>query len=262
MKTLRNKSGYSLVELLVVMSIVGLLAGIGLTTVKGVLKSFESSDRVRGMVSAALSNARVMAIAKGKYAGVRFQRNADGQQYMIFIEQDSGVGPGDVLLSGMAGFRAVTGRNPIRLPSGGSVMDLKVKTDYTILNSYTTEIDVISDLHIDQDSKLLDAEIFSVVFDKTGKLVFCHLRVGFTATDGGDIFNTSATGTGMFLEDECDSVADVFVVEGLQLELSRNNFVIVDRNEFDSVPAGERWSKYLQYLKPVYINPYTGELID
>ena len=247
-----------------VISVMGLLAGIGITAVKGVIRSFESSDRVTDMVAAALSNARALAMAStdSDYVGVRFQRNADGDQYMIFIEQDDNVGTGHTLFGGMAGFRAVKGRNPIRLPSGGSVMDLKTKTDYTVAESYKSEDDVDVDTLIDDDSKLLDAETFSIVFNNSGKLIFCHMRVGFSASAGGDIFNTNASGAGMFLEDEFNTTTNLFEKAGLQLELSRNKLVIIDKLEFDTIPSDQRWSKYLSDIEPIYINPYTGELID
>jgi len=270
MRLRTKKSGFSLTELIVVMSIVGVLAGIGLPAVKQVIKSFESSDRVKDVVAAAMSNARARALARNTYTGIRFQRNAAGDQYMIFIEQDENVGPGHLQLSGKLSFRAIQGKNPVRLPRQGAVMDLRIKDNYAIIKAYETDrhvrvvdldgIDyVTSNLSIDEARELIDAETFSVIFSPQGKLVISNLRVAHVVVvdqvlaGGGDIFNES--GYGMFVQD------DIAGVEGLQLEPSRNNFVIVDIAKFNAAPVGERYSRCLQYLKPIYINPYSGELI-
>jgi prepilin-type N-terminal cleavage/methylation domain-containing protein len=270
MRLRTKKSGFSLTELLVAMSVVGVLAGIGLPAVKQVIKSFESSDRVKDVVAAAMSNARARALARNTYTGIRFQRNAAGDQYMIFIEQDENVGPGHAQLQMKPGFRAIQGKNPVRLPRQGAVMDLRIKDDYSLITAYTTDRHVrvldsggaidyeLSDESIDKAHELLDAETFSVIFSPQGKLVMSDLRVAHVGVNdvdsgGGDVFDIS--GCGMFVQD------DIAGVEGLQLEPSRNNFVIVDIAKFNAAPVGERYSRCLQYLKPIYVNPYNGELI-
>jgi len=267
MRLRTKKSGFSLTELIVVMSIIGVLAGIGLPAVKQVIKSFESSDRVKDVVAAAMSNARARALARGKYTGIRFQRNAEGDQYMVFIEHDENVGPG---ISGNAGFRAVKGRNPIRLPKRGAMVDMRLKTDYVVPLPHTTEISLIPsqsppaltdadrNFYLTKENVLRDLQTFSVIFSKEGKLVLRTLKVSY-ATDNGvdvgrDIFDTD--GAAMFTHDGNGNP-----IEGLQIESSRNHFVIIDKNLFNAAPSTGRWTSYLQSLKPFYANPYTGELI-
>lgn len=271
MRQRTKKTGFSLTEILVSMSIIGILAGIGLPAVKQVVKSFESASRLEGVVSAAMSNARAMAQARDQYIGIRFQQTPQGEQYMVFIEQDNDVGPGHVLLQMNPGFRALKGKNPIRLPKRGAVMDLRIKNNYIDIEAYLTDrsvkvedvfgvVDLVaSNAGIDQEWELLDAMTFSVVFSPQGKLVITNLRVAHSNSNGGEVFNRS-TNDSMFIQDDIYTVPDA--VQGLQLEPSRNNFIIVDKNKFNSIPAGERYSRYLQYLKAVYINPYTGELIS
>lgn len=276
MNAKRKKRGVTLTELLVTMAALGVLAGIGISAVKGVMSAFESSDRTQDVISAALASARATAIMEEKYeyAGVRFQQDKNGDQYMIFIVQDDEVGP---WIAGNLGFRAVTGRNPIRLPRGGGVMDLRIKTDYTPSTiadpSYETEtsVEVIGDdsasnANIDETKELLDVMTFSVIFSSSGKLILHTLKVAHddAVGGGGDIFNTLVNvkdmGIGMFIEDE-NPVSGIPPVEGLQIESSRNQFVIFNKTSFAQQPVNKRWTGYLQSLEPVFINPYSGRLV-
>jgi prepilin-type N-terminal cleavage/methylation domain-containing protein len=248
MRVRPKKSGFSLTELLVAMSIIGILAGIGLPAVKQVVKAFESSDRVRDAVGAAMSNARARALARGKYTGVRFQRNADGDQYMVFIEHDdTGSAPAD-------GFRPVIGRNPIRLPRSGLVMDMNIRTD--ILNaSNPAYLPLTTDAQIDTPQEIVDASTLCIIFSPAGKLVMHDVRIWEGA---GDVFN---------IDTEVDLgnailYIDSYPADGLGEEVSRNHFVIVDKSKLNAAPVAERYTSYFQHLKPVYVNPYTGELID
>ncbi len=264
-----KKSGLTLTELIVTMSIVAVIAGIGLPAANQLQKSFESSSRLHDVVAAALSNARASALARGIYTGIRFQQDARGDQYMIFIEQDNNVKPGIV---GNRGFRAMQGRNPIRLPKRGTMMDMRLKADYSVVDPYTTEIsllplyspvaltDAARDNYLQQQEVLLDLQTFSIIFTPAGKLIQATLKVSFASPPGKpdigrDIFD-EITGDAMFTHDD-DAEHD-----GLQIESSRNHFVIVDKMEFNEVLPAKRWSSYLQYLKQFYINPYTGEIIN
>ena len=265
MRTRKNKTAFTLVEMLVVVTIAGILAGLAVPSVKQVIKSFESSDRLPGMIGAALSNAKAIAAEKQKYAGIRFQRNEAGDQYMVFIIKDEKVGP---WIPGNLGFRAIQGKNPIRLPRGGAAMDLQFKTDYTATHPYTTETsldntsltDTFRNNLLQQDNVLRDIQTFSVIFSPAGKLILNTLKVSYatyplpTGDVGADVFNTD--GTAMFTHDE-----NFNPIEGLQIESSRNNFYIINKNDFNSVDPGSRWSDYLQHLEPYYINQFTGELI-
>ena len=74
----------------------------------------------------------------------------------------------------------------------------------------------------------------------------------------GDVFNKKAevdAGVGMFYQDD-------YADEGFGQESSRNTFVIYDQKEFQSIDSASRWSGYLQHLEVLYVNPYTGEIIN
>ena len=75
-----------------------------------------------------------------------------------------------------------------------------------------------------------------------------------------DIFNSpeniTNSNTGMFVQDDYPSL-------GLVQESSRRSFVIYDRQEFRrAYEKGQAYSGYLRNLVPIYINPYTGTMIE
>jgi prepilin-type N-terminal cleavage/methylation domain-containing protein len=271
---MRNKklqNGFSLSELLVVVAVMAMLIGIGVPATKAVLDSVNSSAGLRTMVTAAMSNARAIAIQKGKYAGIRFQTAPDGNQYMVFIVNDE-------TATGLAnGFRAVMGQRPIKLPGYGRVMDLKLRDD--TINPGTpdatdpTPQDIDNDLRIDDPIEIYDTTTFCVIFSPAGKLVTHQVRIrnrhGQTNDDSIDkIFNTITNvddnDLGLLYQDDYPDVASGV---GLGQEFSRNNFIIYDKKMLDAVEVDVdtnkplRWTDYLSSLKRVYLNPYTGQLV-
>jgi len=262
MRKQKIKTGFTLTELITVIAIIVLLVAIGVPAAREVLESFESSVSVRHLIGAALGSARAIAVREQAYAGVRFQQDMEGNQYMIFIVNDPDVGP---LIPGNLGCRAVAGRKPMKLSRSIGVMDLKVKAYYDDSIPVEVEIDIegvddaASNGNIAQPEQLTDTTTFSILFSPAGKLVLHTLKVAHSSI-GADIFNTETNvenGIGMFIEDENGNP-----VPGLQIELSRNHFVIYNKNELDSVDAESRWTDYLQYLEVVYVNPYTGQIIN
>ncbi|MHC4215030.1 MAG: prepilin-type N-terminal cleavage/methylation domain-containing protein [Planctomycetota bacterium] len=256
MRNKKIKTGFTLVELLTVVALILLLAVVGLPAAKKVLNSFESSLSVRHVISAALANARAIAAREQTYAGLRFQQDLNGNQYMIFIVNDPDVRPG---IPGNLGCRAVAGYKPMKLPQTVGVMDLKIKQDYDEPYPKEHEEDIEVDGNIQTPIQLTDTTTFSILFSPAGKLVLHTLKVGHSSI-GADIFNSRdnvENGIGMFIVDQ-NRRSD----EGLQIELSRNNFIIYDKRTFDAVNEDSRWTDYLQHLEALYISPYTGQIIN
>lgn len=253
MKTKTRHSGLTMTEMVVVVSIVAVFTVLGMPAIRAFVRSVESEGGAKAMISASLSSARAMAAQRQRYAGIRFQNkyqpDGKGCQYMIFIVYDFNA-------TGLPnGFRAVDGVEPIKLPDSVGVMDLR-------LGSTTPEQVVDNDTKINNDWQVADTTTFSIIFSPSGKLVIHDVRVnnrdGSSPTSKDDIFNTNSNvqnGIGMFIQDN-DGVA------GLQQESSRNSFLIYDKTIFEKLNPLSRFTKYLNGLEVVYINPYTGTIIN
>jgi len=247
MKITDAKTGFSLTELLVVVAVISLLVGIGITAAKGLLASFESSRGVKNVISAALSSARAMARSSDEYpyAGVRFQKDVEGNYYLILIVNDEDK-------TGLVnGFCAIKGRKPMRLPSDVGLMDLRLVDrvyDATGRILEMNDVTINDDSWIDEPEEVAETSTFSIVFSKAGKIVTHQVWV----RGNDEVFNVP--GVGMFVQDD-------YPDDGYGPEYSRNNFVIYSKRDFEKVNSASRYTDYLQHLNQEYVNPYTGELV-
>ncbi len=273
----QTKTGFSLTEMVVVIATMSLLVALALPVMRVIRESFESKTGGQSMISAALSSARAIAAKEQHYAGIRFQRDSDGNQYMIFIIHDfekTGLNPG---------FRAVQNLKPTKLPESMGVMDSKVRinhgTNWTDAEELLDEpinvtyLDDTNPQNFGPDQKnryITDTSSFSIVFSPNGRLIMRGVRVrnrdGIYQPNNGvsnkvsmdSIFNSPENITtyevGKFIQDD-------YAELGLGAESSRNSFVIYDKIRFDKLNAIERFN-YLSRLETVYINPYTGTIIS
>jgi hypothetical protein len=207
------------------------------------------------MIGAALSTARTLAIKNGHYAGVRFQKAGDpnnalkADQYMIFIIFDS-----NKKTNWVCGFLAVEGYKPIKLPENINVIDKirrRERTSQVCGDPFHEDPLAETDLGDDIAVNIADTSTFSILFSPAGKLVIHEVRCGNKSTND-EMFNDPPTG--MFLEDDHDSL-------GIGVENSRREFYIYDKEKFEKMTTSSQRMAYLNGLKPVYVNPYTGELI-
>lgn len=261
MRNSKRQSGMTLTELLVVVAIMAVLLGISVPTAQHLKESFESSTSVRHLINAALGNARAMAVREQTYVGVRFQQDAEGNSYMIFIVQDKEA-------TGLAyGFRAVMGRKPMQLPEDVGVLANVFSPGNT---------DAQNDALIDESFEWRNANTFSIVFSPAGKLVTHPVRArnmdGLTEGDlpqlsNDTIFNTKPVvdlpnKKAMFCQDDyfagnTQGYPDL----GLGEETSVQDLILYSKKELNAVSATARWSGYFSILKTDFISPYTGELI-
>ncbi len=267
MKAKSRQSGITLTEMTVVIAVVALLGSLGLPAVRMLFNSFESQSGGRAVISTALSTARAIAAKEQRYVGVRFQKDLDDNQYMVFIVHDPAPKPYGTNLTN--GFRAVEGLEPIKLPDGVGVMDLMVRINRSPTQSGAEDpadrpIEVDD---LDEPAYITDTCSFSIVFSPSGKMVIHNVRV--RNRDGDfrplspndsmdDIFNSPENitnyNTGMFIQDD-------YAELGLGEESSRSRFVIYDRTLFDKMNKVERFD-YLYGLEVIHINPYTGTMIE
>lgn len=278
MKTKSRQFGLTLPEMTVVVAIMALLAALGLPAIRALLNSFQNQSGAHNMISAALAGARALAAKEQHYAGIRFQQDSTGNQYMIFIVHDNektGLSPG---------FRAIEGVKPIKLPETILVMDLRVRanrgTNWT--DAADTRDEPLTVAHLDGTNPLnigpngenvyvTDTSTFSIVFSPAGKLVVRDVRLrnrdGIFRPDNSaaatlstdDLFNSTQNianfRTGMFVQDDYPEL-------GLGAEPSRNSFVICDRTQLNELNAPQEKFDYLSSLERVNINAYTGRIIS
>jgi len=268
MRTKSKQSGLTLPEIAVVIATIALLAGFALPAIRALLNSFQTQSGAKAMISAALASARAIAAKDQHYAGVRFQQDLSGNQYMIFIINEEPSKMGGLTI----GFRAVKGVKPIKLPDTIVVMDLRYNP--SLLNPAGDGV-VDSDIELNNDNIFRDTTSFSIIFSPSGRLVIHDVRVRNqdgrtegTETPGisrDDIFNTltkitnPADPVGRFIQDDYPAM-------GLGAESSRNSFVIIYEKEKlqQARKMGAAWSSYLKPTAPdrVYINAYTGTIIS
>lgn len=250
MKVRAVQSGVTLTEMTVVVAMVALLVAFGLPAVRTLFDSLASSGGARAMISATLASARALAAKEHGYVGVRFQnrysKDGKGCQYMVFIVHDYD----KTELAN--GFRVVEGTEPVKLPDMLGVMEV---------------IDRNSD--IDDANEVTEKTTFSIVFSSSGRLVIHRVRTRnrdgeVSGTDSeDDIFNTEGQVTsltdpvGMFIQDYLESSGSE-----PREEQSKNSFIVYDRKIFEGINENRRYSDYLEGLDVIYINPYTGTIIN
>jgi prepilin-type N-terminal cleavage/methylation domain-containing protein len=248
---LRTNKGLTLTEMTVVVAVAAMLTALSMPAVRTFFSSMATSGDTRTLISASLASARAIAAKEQRYAGIRFQKAYDPKgplyapQYMIFIVHDYDK-------TGLAnGFRAVEGIQPIKLSDDVGVIDASLGTA------------------INDPNTLINATTFSIIFSPSGKLVIHPVRA--KNRDGkprwpdpldnsqDDIFNSSTNiityQVGMFIQDGYANL-------GLLEEPSRNGFVIYEADKFKQAYSKGNTSGYLSQLKLVYINPYTGTIVN
>jgi type II secretory pathway pseudopilin PulG len=262
MRNKNKQSGLSLTEILVVIGVMAILMGVSIPAAKQLANSFESSTGTRQLINAALSNGRAIAVRNQTYAGVRFQEDANGNTYIIFIEHDKDA-------TGLAnGFRAVTGRKPMKLPE-----DVGILANRFLLTNSDSQNDTL----IDTPLELADISTFTVVFSPQGKLTNHLVRIrnlnaladgspdGVIDSTIDTIFSTVdnvEAERAMFHQDDYPNPDIAGSIDlGLQEENSVQNFYVYSKLEFNGIPVNLRWSNYFKALAPEYISPYTGELV-
>jgi Tfp pilus assembly protein FimT len=235
----------TLTELLVMMAVMVILLGIAAPVAQKLAQLLGNSAGARNIIDAAMASARAIAVSEGQYAGVRFQQDSNGRQYLIFIIHEEPAKMGWIA----DGFRVVEGRKPTALPeglgtvAGGNYQDSVLSTTPEMTNATT----------------------FSVVFDPSGKFVIHSVRV--RNKDGKIDSDSPASTDKVFnVKTQVDSgnailIQDDYSTLGLAEENSVPSFIIYEQSKLAQVAAAKRWSGYLSKLSMEYINPYTGELV-
>jgi prepilin-type N-terminal cleavage/methylation domain-containing protein len=267
----RRKNGLTLTEMLVALAVVVIVGSVAVPVVLSLKDALRGAANTQTIVSTALQNARAIAMREGQYAGVRFQRDKDGNQYAIYIvhiPQGAGAADGMTVY-----YKAVEGRKPIRLPDDMAVADMVVGSTNSPVYTDRTFSD-FNQTNVSENSSITDITSFSVIFDSSGKLVKVKCRMRnrhgkFRPNDGGaegdsndKMFNSEANVEAGIAEFIQDDYADL----GLGGELSRVQFKIFDAMKYKELGTSQKRFEYLNDddddgLPYVYVNQYTGKLM-
>jgi len=244
MKRQNKQFGMTLIETTVTVAVVSLLAVLATPSIRAYFDALGSPAEVKGAIGAAFASARAIAAKEQHYAGVRFQQDSSGKQYMIFIINDPNLVDAAAVADPLHpfketnGFRAAEGFNPIKLPENIGVME--------VVNQNTD---------IDDADKVIDKTTFTVIFSPAGKLVI-HFAPVLRAGTYDAIFNNNPTLSNVMFEDDYRNTYPF-----LQ-ESSVNSFIIYDKTEFSKMDVLTRYWDYVNQLDVIYTNPYTGTIIQ
>ncbi|KPK76172.1 MAG: hypothetical protein AMJ79_07870, partial [Phycisphaerae bacterium SM23_30] len=117
MKNKPRQYAFSLAELLVVMAIIGLMLGLTMPSVNTMIHSHHLAS-VKTLIRSALTQAQVYAASNQKYAGLRFQQDLDGKQYVVLIEHQPRCIVSGALENIGERYTAIPKVKPIALPDG------------------------------------------------------------------------------------------------------------------------------------------------
>jgi len=261
--------GFTLVEMLVVVAIVGLLTALTVPNVPGMIRSHKMSA-ARNLIKSALGQAQAHAAKYQKYAGVRFQFDRDGwekgQQYLVLIEKHPDP-------SNANGFVAVPNAKPVALPAGTAVISLEVDNPPIFLganyNQYLDDsyVGLLPGLGVIDLSNIMGATTFSIIFSPTGQMVVKDVRIH--ERDANDSIFRSG---GLLSYDEhyCPLIGNMTGNHApwCGAESSALGLYVYVTAAMREVGAGERYSALIsrhgssEQVERILINTYMGTIIN
>ncbi len=248
----QQQSGFTLIEILVVVAIIAVLVTLSLPNTMGIIRSHRAAA-TKNLIRNALAQAQAHAAVTQKYAGVRFQFTKDqwqnNRQYLVLIENET---------TG-SDFVAIRNAKAAALPVGMGVISQTASLSGAIPDNLT-------------QFSVMGETTFSIIFSPTGQLVTkdVYLQPKEERDEYGilidSIVNTDVNvddGIGLLY---CD---DWMGGNWRHTESSALGLYIFDADKLMSIDglnmspddkAGER-AIYIQSLEPILINIYTGTII-
>jgi prepilin-type N-terminal cleavage/methylation domain-containing protein len=269
----QRQSGFTLIEMLVVVSIMAVLMALVLPNTMGIIRSHRATA-TKNLIKNALAQAQAHAAVTQKYAGVRFQQSASGRQYIVLIESNSNV---KIIAPSSAPWK------PYQLIDRFVAVD-NAKATAMPTGFVAMQGDIIDDFDLDDNVKLWEKTTFSIIFSPTGQLVTkrcqCLPRLApndyviqqavYESEDDG-IFcapaDAAEEGPPLArdeITDAWDGLGNSSIVEFSMGGMYLCEWAPLDKEE---IPIDARWSGYLnrsrseKRVEYVLINIYTGTII-
>lgn len=260
----RNLAAFTIVELLTVIAIIAIMVSLTVPATSNMVKSHRQAA-AKNLIRSAMAQAQAYAVKERKYAGLRFQKDGAGQQYILLVENKTITiidgsnydAWNDYLLKDL--YTPVDNIQPMTLPVGLAVMP-----------TYRDplEIDYNGDGLLDY-VELAAATTFCVIFDPSGLLATKPAQCGPRIPDMATDYATYASQNDTIFENPANPPSEGLPLPGDEIKLDPANVKLSQTGVFlyepkvlEGLPEAERWDYVFNPLEPMLINIYTGGFIE
>ena len=252
----KRQSGFTLIEMLVVVAIVAVMSALVLPNTMGIIRSHRAAA-TKNMIKNALAQAQAHAAVTQKYAGVRFQFTKDqwqnNRQYLVLIENETTGGDYER-------FVAIRNAKAAALPVGMGVISQAAFGSAQIPDNYAVD-------------SVMGETAFSIIFSPTGQLVTKDVYLQPKDEMENGIFTDSIVNLDGNVDDGIGLLyCDVY--SGLNTEWRReepsalglyifdaDKLMSIDGLDMGPVDRAVERAEYIRSLEPILINIYTGTII-
>lgn len=271
------QAGFTLIEMLVVISIIAIMISLVMPAGSSMIQSHRMSS-AKNLIKTALAQAQAYATKERKYAGLRFQQDGDGRQYMILVESKN------ITIIDGSNYGAWNNYQLMNLYTPvDNVLPMALPVGIAALPTFSDpiEIDWNGDVLLDPD-ELAEATTFCILFGPSGQLIMkpaqCGPRISPADYPGYAIYYKDyiyGEGDSIFENDPTQVPAEGLPLPGDEITLynennpatflpesSQSGVYVYEREKLEELPEEERMDYIFYKLKPMRLNIYTGKLIE